>query len=143
MEQEGLGMRGAEGGALVNRDLILVAPGNRTAELAISLDDSGQIRAEAWFGRAFETPTEVSLYLVEPSGGWAWLGSNLAQGNRWRLVTPGCQEMLDLPVGNLDGHCFALAEGRLTVRRRIEPELKPTRSVRIPTAFGHLKLVSS
>ena len=99
--------------------LVVVAPGNRTAELVVRHDSDDRIVAEARFNKPFGEPTEVSLYLVEPGGGWAWLGSSIARGQVWNLTTEGCEEISEIPPGRLDSRWFALSEGRRSPRKSL------------------------
>ncbi len=91
---------------------VVVEPGNVFADLAIRVEEDDSLFAKAKFSQPFAEPREISLYIVEPGGAWAWIGSNLARGSDWTLATPEYASMLGLVPGEAASHCFALSEGR-------------------------------
>lgn len=91
---------------------VVVEPGNVFAELTVQAEEDQSLTAKAKFSRPFANPQEVSLYVVEPGGAWAWIGSNLARGANWTLETPDFAAMLGLEPGELPANCFTLSEGR-------------------------------
>jgi hypothetical protein len=91
---------------------VVVEPGNVVAELAVRAEEDQSLTAHAKFSKPFTEPQEISLYVVEPGGAWAWIGSNLARGSHWTLETPSFASMLGLEPGDVASNCFALSEGR-------------------------------
>lgn len=91
---------------------VVVEPGDVFADLAVRVEEDDSLFAKAKFSKPFAEPREISLYVVEPGGAWAWIGSNLARGSDWTLSTPEYASMLGLVPGEAASHCFALSEGR-------------------------------
>lgn len=116
---------------------VVVEPGNVFAELSVHAEEDESLIAHAKFSKPFDEPREVSLYVVEPAGAWAWIGSNLAKGSSWSLQTPDFASMLGLEPGEVPTSCFALSEGRWLLPRgwvplRISHELD-SRGIASPT----------
>lgn len=100
---------------------VVVEPGNVFAELTVQAEEDQSLIARAKFSKPFDEPQEVSLYVVEPGGAWAWIGSNLARGSHWTLETPDFAAMLGLEPGEVPSNCFALSEGRWFMPRGWAP----------------------
>jgi len=96
---------------------VVVEPGNVFADISVMVAGDESLVARAQFSQPYAEPTEISLYVVEPSGAWSWIGSNITSGTRWLLKTPKYAAMLNLSTGDLAAHNFALSEGRSLTSR--------------------------
>ncbi len=121
---------------------VIVQPGDNVAELSVTVEDDESLVAEAKFSHPYVDPKEISLYIVEPSGAWAWLGSSIANRSFWNLTTTGCAAMLDLPCGDLSSHWFVLGEGRWFGRRNTV-SLYICDDLRHPNTSPHARLILS
>jgi hypothetical protein len=96
---------------------VVVEPGDVFADLSVHVASDESLVAKAEFSRPFTEPKEISLYVVESGGAWAWIGSSIANGSRWILKTPQYAGLLGLPSGDVASHSFALSEGRWLMPR--------------------------
>lgn len=121
--------------------LVLVHPGDVNAELTVWCDEKDTLFAKARFLKPFEEPKEVSLYVVEPGGAWAWLGSSVAVSSHWSLEAHGCSRMLDIPPGDFSSQWFTLAEGKyFAPRRTIKVRVGEEARTQSAAPYVHLRL---
>jgi hypothetical protein len=95
---------------------LTVHPGDLKASLRAEADGT-VLRVHATLESEPAESKELSLYIVEAGGGWAWIGSAHTQGGEWSLVAHNVFEMLGIDPDELNAQWFALAEGRMLPRR--------------------------
>jgi hypothetical protein len=116
---------------------IPVEPGNMWANLRVEMQEDESFVADATLSQTLREPKELSLYLVEPKGGWVWLGCNSVIGDKWTLEAGGFSALCNIPVQSITIDHFALAEGRFFQPRNwipvwISDQLKRSKHIASP-----------
>ena len=106
------------GPEIAQKAKVVVFPGVETADLYIERNEDDVLHAYARFTRPYQHPREICLYMKEDESGWIRLGGSLTFGTEWRCSIPFVSRALDLPVGPLETHYFALSEGRWSGEKR-------------------------
>lgn len=123
---------------------ILVEPGELRADLTVEVDQDESFRAHATLSQRPQEGKELSLYLVEPNGGWVWLGCNTVIGDQWMLDGGGFSALCNIPVEKITMENFAMAEGRFFQPRNwipvwVSDQLRRSRHIAPPGKLRSLK----
>lgn len=94
---------------------VSIQPNGRRATLEVD-EIEGGLHVKAELLEALDQDNEISLYAVEPGGGWVWIGSALVSGLSWSLNAPHVLDMLGLTFEEFDPGWLVLVEGRMLPR---------------------------